>query len=120
MKNEWMKLIKENMVLVAGSTSIYRFKDKEARSVAIDLGVSDLKGAPGKKEPPSSPGSARGQKNITLDLSDENYLIVNRHPSILRCRQLIPWKRIVGIIFQEDHSPLPSPPDEMASAASRG
>ena len=67
MRDDWMKLIKENMVLVAGSKSTYRFDDKDSRSVAIDFGALDLRGAPGKKDPSSSLSSARRQKNVTLD-----------------------------------------------------
>jgi hypothetical protein len=117
MREEWTKLIKENMVLVAGSQSTYRFDDKEPKSVAIDFGALDLRGAPGTKAPESSPGAARRQKNITLDISDEGYLIVNRYPSLMRCRQLIPWKRIVDIVFQNDLSPLKSSTGETASAS---
>jgi hypothetical protein len=120
MREEWMKLIKNNMVLVAGSKSTYRFDDKEPKSVAIDFGALDLRGAPpGTKAPESSPGAARRQKNITLDISDESYLIVNRYPSLMRCRQLIPWKRIVDIVFQNDLSPLKSSTGETASASTR-
>jgi hypothetical protein len=105
MREDWIELIKENMVLVAGSKSTYRFGDKESKSVAIDFGALDLRGAPGKKDPSSSLESARRQKNVTLEISDENYLIVNRTPSLMRCRQLIPWKRIVDIVFQDDLCP---------------
>jgi hypothetical protein len=105
MREEWMKLIKENMVLVAGSKSTYRFDDKEPKSVAIDFGALDLRGAPATKAMESSSAAAKRQKNITLDVSDESYLIVNRSPSLMRCRQLIPWKRIVDIVFQNDLSP---------------
>ncbi len=114
-----MKLIKENMVLVAGSKSTYRFDDKQSKSVAIDFGALDLKGAPRKEELSSSLASAKRQKNVTLDISDENYLIVNRTPSLMRCRQFIPWKRIIGIDFQNDMSPLPPPTDKSASASTR-
>jgi hypothetical protein len=120
MREDWMKVIKENMVLVAGSKSTYRFGDKESKSVAIDFGAMELRGAPGRKAPESNLGSARPQKNVTLDISDENYLIVNRTPSLLRCRQLIPWKRIVDIVFQNDLSPLQSDTDVKASAATQG
>ena len=119
MRDEWMKLIKENMVLIAGSKSTYRFDDKEPKSVAIDFGALELKGVLGKKVPPSSPESPRRQKNVTLDISNVDYLIVNRYPSLLRCRQLIPWKRIVDIVFQTDLSPFQSPTGEKASAFSR-
>ena len=94
MRENWIKLIKENMVLVAGSKTTYRFVDKEPRSVAIDFGALDLRGAHVKKDPSSSPESAKHQKNVTLDISDADYLIVNKSPSLMRCRQLIPWKRI--------------------------
>ncbi|HVN80099.1 MAG TPA: hypothetical protein VMW38_13965 [Terriglobia bacterium] len=120
MREDWMRVIKENMVLVSGSKSTYRFGDKESKSVAIDFGAMELRGAPGKKAPDSNLGGARPQKNVTLDISDENYLIVNRTPSLLRCRQLIPWKRIVNIVFQSDLSPLPSTSEVKASAATRG
>jgi hypothetical protein len=120
MRENWTKVIKENMVLVSGSKSTYRFGDKESKSVAIDFGAMELRGAPGKKVPESSLGAARPQKNVTLDISDENYLIINRTPSLLRCRQLIPWKRIVDIVFQNDLSPLPSTTDVKASAATQG
>ena len=110
MRDEWLKLIKENMVPVAGSTSTYRFSDKEHGSVWIDFESSNLKGVPVKKDLVSGPGAPKHQKNITLDISDESYLIVNRSPSVMRCRQLIPWKRIVDMDFQKDLSSLPSNP----------
>jgi len=119
MRNEWMKLIKENMVLVAGSTSTYRLGEKDHSSVWIDFGALDLRGAPAKKDPASNQVAPRHQKNITLDISDESYLIVNRSPSAMRCRQLIPWKRIVGIDFQKGLSPVPSASDEKASGPTR-
>lgn len=119
MRDEWIKLIKGNMVLVAGSTSTYRFGEKDHGSVCIDFGASDLRRVPAKKDLESSPGAAKHQKNITLDISDASYLIVNRSPSIMRCRQLIPWKRIVDMDFQIDSSPLPTTSNEKVPGPTR-
>ena len=119
MRDEWIKLIKENMVLVGKGTATYRFGDKEQGSVLIDFGASDLRAVPTKKDPESSPGAAKHQKNVTLDISDESYLIVNRSPSVMRCRQLIPWKRIVGMDFQKHLSPLPSTSNEEVPSPTR-
>lgn len=102
MKEELIKQIKINMVLVEGSSSNYRFSKDQQRSVLIDCGVTETAESPQSKRRSSEPAPARSQRNVLLDVSDAIFLIVSRHPSTMRCRQLIPWSRIVNIIFKDE------------------
>jgi hypothetical protein len=100
-KRIWEKRIKETMVPVSGSKSVYRLNDKKAKSVEIHFGTrnpttpSRRYGQPPKIQP------AVGQGNVTLDVSSADFLIVNKHPAIMKCTQYIPWKKIVEIVFPE-------------------
>jgi hypothetical protein len=113
MKEKWIRLIKERMVLVAGSRSTYRFDNKKNGCVVIDYGApiykkplppaktSSTQKVSSKKAPPSSE-VAKGQKNITMDISSSEFLVVEKYPSNMRCRQFIPWEKIVGVSFDEE------------------
>ena len=97
-KTVWEKMIKENMVRlkVDGSESTYILNEKKNRSVEIHFGARNLIVPPrqlSKMEP------AVGQKSDTLDISSPDFLIMNRHPTAMKCRQYIPWKKIVEIVF---------------------
>ena len=96
-KRIWEKIIKENMVPfnVRGSKSIYKLNDKKNKSVEIQFGARNLPryGRPTQMQP------TVGQKNVTLDISGADFLIVDKHPTAMRYRQYIPWKKIVEIVF---------------------
>jgi hypothetical protein len=113
MKDEWIKKIKRNMVLLAGSDSNYRFAKNNQRSVLIDCGVAEIAESYNRKNRSIKAVPAQSQRNVLLDVSDANFLIVVRNPSIMRSRQLIPWTRIVDIVFK-DELPLPELVSETA------
>ena len=97
-KTIWEKMIKENMVRLRGdgSESTYILNEKKNRSVEIHFGARNLIVPPrqlSKMQP------AVGQKSDTLDISSPDFLIMNRHPTVMKCRQYIPWKKIVEIVF---------------------
>jgi hypothetical protein len=99
-KTVWEKMIKENMVRLKGdgSESTYMLNEKKNRSVEIHFGARNLIVPPrqlSKMQP------AVGQKSDTLDISSPDFLIMNRHPTALKSRQYIPWKKIVEIVFLE-------------------
>ena len=97
----WEKRIKENMrpLNVNGSKSIYVLNDKKNRSVEIHFGATNLMVPPQRYGQPSKKQPAVGQGNDTLDISSADFLIVNRHPTVMKCRQYIPWKKIVEMVF---------------------
>jgi hypothetical protein len=94
----WEKMIKENMrrLNVNGSQSVYILNDKKDRSVEIHFGAPNL--IQGYHQS-SKMQPAVGQGSDTLDISSADYLIVNRHPTVMKYRQYIPWKKIVAIVF---------------------
>ena len=100
-KRIWEKRIKENMRLlnVKGSKSIYVLNDKKNRSVEIHFGATNLMVPPQRNGQPSKRQPAVGQGSDTLDISSADFLIVNRHATVLKCRQFIPWKKIVEMVF---------------------
>ena len=100
-KRIWEKTIKENMRLlnVKGSKSIYVLNGKKNRSVEIHFGATNLMVPPQRYGQPSKKQPAVGQGNDTLDISSADFLIVNRHPTVMKCRQYIPWKKIVEMVF---------------------
>jgi len=97
-KTVWEKMIKENMVRLKGdgSESTYMLNEKKNRSVEIHFGARNLIVPPRQ---PSKMQPAVGQKSDTLDISSPDFLIMNRHPTALKSRQYIPWKKIVEIVF---------------------
>jgi len=97
-KTIWEKMIKENMVRlnVDGSESTYILNEKKNRSVEIHFGARNLIVPPrqlSKMQP------AVGRRSDTLDISSVDFLIVNRHPAVMKSKQYIPWKKIVEIVF---------------------
>ena len=97
-KTIWEKMIKENMVRlhVDGSESTYILNDKKNRSVEIHFGARNLVVNPYQL---SKMRPAVGQKTDTFDISSADFLVVNKHPSAMKCKQYIPWKKIVEIVF---------------------
>jgi hypothetical protein len=97
-KTIWEARIKENMVRlnVDGSESTYKLDGKKNRSFEIHFGDSNLIVNPRQL---SKIQPVVGQKTDTLDISSADFLIVNRHPSVMKCKQYIPWKKIVEIVF---------------------
>jgi len=99
-KTIWEKMIKENMVRlnVDGSESTYILNEKKNRSVEIHFGARNLIVPPrqlSKMQP------AVGRRSDTLDISSVDFLIVNRHPAVMKSKQYIPWKKIVEIVFTD-------------------
>jgi hypothetical protein len=99
-KTIWEKMIKENMVRlnVDGSESTYILNEKKNRSVEIHFGARNLIVPPrqlSKMQP------AVGRRGDTLDISSVDFLIVNRHPAVMKSKQYIPWKKIVEIVFTD-------------------
>jgi hypothetical protein len=99
----WEKMIKENMtqLSVNGSKSIYVLNDKKNRSVEIHFGARNLIVPPQRHGQPSKIQPTVGRGSDTLDISSADFLIVNRHSTVMKCRQYIPWKKIVEIVFQD-------------------
>ncbi len=97
-KTIWERIIKKNMVRlkVDGSESTYMLNDKKNRSVEIHFGARNLI-VPPHQPPKMQP--AVGGRSDTLDTSSADFLIVNRHPTVMKYRQYIPWKKIVEIVF---------------------
>jgi len=97
----WEKRIKENMrpLNVNGSKSIYVLNDKKNRSVEIHFGATNLMVPPQRYGQPPKMQPAVGQGSDTLDISSTDFLIVNKHPTAMKCRQYIPWEKIVEIVF---------------------
>jgi hypothetical protein len=101
-KTVWEKLIKQNMgpLNVEGSKSIYILDGKRNSAVEIHFGTRYLN--PPRQLSKIEPAVVR--KSDTLDISSADFLIVNRHPALSKCRQYIPWKKIVEIVFLDAHS----------------
>jgi hypothetical protein len=98
-KTIWEKMIKEHMVrlTVNGSESTYKLNGKKSRSFEIHFGARNLIVNPYQLSKMQQP--AVGQTTDTLDISSADFLIVNRHASVMKCKQYIPWKKIVEIVF---------------------
>ena len=100
-KTIWAKIIKKNMVRVDGSQSIYRLNNKKNRSVEIQLCTSNVVAPPQRHGHLSKIETPVGQRNVTLDVSRTDFLIVNRHPTVMKYKQYIPWNKIVEIVFRD-------------------
>jgi hypothetical protein len=97
-KTIWEKMIKENMVQlnVHGSKSTYVLNEKKNTSVEIHFGARNLIVPPrqlSKMQP------AVGRRSDTLDISSPDFLILDKHPATMKCRQYIPWNKIVEMVF---------------------
>ncbi|MCI0620677.1 MAG: hypothetical protein L0387_03245 [Acidobacteria bacterium] len=93
----WKRMIKRNMVRlnVDGSESTYVLNDKKNSAVEIHFGARYLN--PPHQLSKSEP--AVGRTRDTLDISGADFLIVNKNPGLNKCRQYIPWKKILEIVF---------------------
>ena len=100
-KTMWEKRIKDTMIPVSGSKSVYRLNDKKAKSVEIHFGARNLTIPRRRYGHPPIMQPAVGQGNVTLDVSSADFLIMDKHPAVLKCIQYIPWKKIVEIVFPE-------------------
>jgi hypothetical protein len=101
-KTIWAKIIKENMVRVDGSQSVYRLNDKKNKSVEIQLLTRNLVAHPQRPGRPPKIEAPVGQRNVTLDVSRADFLIVSRHSTVMKYKQYIPWNKIVEIVFRDD------------------
>jgi hypothetical protein len=98
----WERIIKENMVLVDGEETSYRVKDGK-RAVLILLGTGEFSIPRELSESRSDMAPFGGPHEITLDLSNSDFLIVHKHPGDMapKCKHYIPWEKIVDIVFLE-------------------
>jgi len=107
----WEQIVKANMVLVDGEKTSYRVKDGK-HAVLIVLGTGEFSVPPELSERRSDIAPFGGPHEITLDLSNADFLVVNKHTSDMapKFRHYIPWDKIVDIVFLEpsryydDHS----------------
>jgi hypothetical protein len=99
---QWEKIIKENMMLVDGEQTSYRVKDGK-RAVWILFGTGEFNVPADLSENRWDIAPFGGPHEITLDLSNADFLIVNKHPGEMapQCKHYIPWEKIVDIVFLE-------------------
>ena len=97
----WAKVIKEKMMRVDGSKSLYRLNDKKNGSVEIHLSTRNLVVPPHRNSQLAKTQPPVGQKNVTLDVSQPDFLIVSSYPTVMKYRQFIPWNKIVEIVFRD-------------------
>jgi len=97
----WEKMIRETMVPVKGSKCTYRLNEKKAKSVEIHFGAKNRFVPPQRYGQPPKVQPAVGQTNVTLDVSNSDFLIVNKHAAVMKCTQYIPWGKILEIVFPE-------------------
>jgi len=100
-KTIWAKIIKEKMMRVDGSKSLYRLNDKKNGSVEIHLSARNLVVPPHRHGQLAKIQPPLGQQNVTLDVSRPDFLIVTKHPTVMKYRQYIPWDKIVEIVFRD-------------------
>jgi hypothetical protein len=108
---QWEQIVRENMALVDGEKTSYRVKDGK-HAVLIVLGPGAFSVPPEFSERRSDMAPFGGPDEITLDLSNSDFLIVNKQPSDMapKFKHYIPWDKIVDIVFLEpsryyhDHS----------------
>jgi hypothetical protein len=102
---QWEKIIKENMLLLDGEETSYRVKDGK-RAVLILFGTGEFNVPPDLSESRSDIAPFGGPHEITLDLSNSDFLIVYKHPGEMapQFKHYIPWEKIVDIVFVEPSS----------------
>jgi hypothetical protein len=101
-KKIWAKIIKEKMVKVDGSQSIYRLSEKKNKSVEIQLYPRNLPVLPQRQSPLSKVQLPVGQRNVTLDVSRADFLILNKEQTAMKQTQYIPWNKIAEIVFRDE------------------
>jgi len=96
-KTIWERMIKQSMVPleVDGSQSTYVLDEKKNSAVEIHFGTRYL--IPPRQLSKVEP--AVGRRRDTVDISSPDFLILNRNPALNTCRQYIPWKKILEIVF---------------------
>ena len=101
MKANWEKIIRERMEpveLIPGQgSSIYKVKgNKTTVWVLTDLG----------EFPPPMPPLDRyeyapaGGREVSFDLSDPDFLVVDKTVGVAEYTHYIPWEKIVDIVFR--------------------
>jgi hypothetical protein len=101
-KSVWETIIKENMVTIDGSESIYKLNDKRNSSVEIHYGAAPFKRHFRRNDQPSEMQPAVGQSNATLDVASPDFLVLSQLPAAMKVKHFIPWKKIVEIVFLDD------------------
>jgi hypothetical protein len=98
----WEKVIKENMVLVDGEETSYRVKDGK-RAVLVLFSTGEFNVPPELSESRWDMSPFGGPHEITLDLSNTDFLIVHKHRGDMarKFKHYIPWEKIVDIVFLE-------------------
>jgi hypothetical protein len=99
---QWEQIIKENMVLLDGEKTKYRVKDGK-RAVLILFGIAEFNVPPNLRESRWDMAPFGGPDEITLDLSNTDFLIVDKQPGDMapQFKHYIPWEKIVDIVFLE-------------------
>jgi hypothetical protein len=102
---QWEKIVTENMVLVDGEETSYRVKDGK-RAVLVLFGPGEFIVPQALSESRSDMAPFRGPHEITLHLSNSDFLIVDKHPGDMapKLRHYIPWEKIIDIPFVEPSS----------------
>ena len=101
-KKIWGKIIRENMVRVNGSQSIYRLNEKKNRSVEILLSPRNLPVLPQRHGQLPKVQLPVGQRNVTLDVSRADFLILNKEQTAMKQTQYIPWNKIAEIVVRDE------------------
>jgi|KBSSwiStaDraftv2_1062776.scaffolds.fasta_scaffold281339_3 hypothetical protein len=98
-KKVWENMIKENMVpFKAGAGRVpdtYILNHQKNSAFEIHFGTRYL--TPPRHLAKMMP--AVGRRNDTLDVSSEEFLVLNKSSAGNACRQYIPWKKIFEIVF---------------------
>ena len=101
-KSVWETIIQRNMVRVDGSKSTYKLNENRNSSVEIHYGAAPFN-VPRRRnveQPEDQP--AVGQKNATLDVSSQDFLVLSHLQTAMKSKHFIPWKKIVEIVFLDD------------------
>jgi hypothetical protein len=99
MRTEWQRIISAQMeaVEIPGREMPLYVPRGEQASVWILTEIGEWPLTP----PPIDPRSAalNGGKDLQLDASDPDFLLVHKVVGISECTHCIPWSKIVDIIF---------------------
>jgi hypothetical protein len=103
---QWEKIVTENMVLVDGEETSYRVKDGKRAAVLDLFGSGEFNVPPDLSESRCDMASFGGPHEITLHLSNSDFLIVDKYPGDMapKLRHYIPWEKIIDIPFVEPSS----------------
>jgi hypothetical protein len=100
MPSNWAKVIQANMeplAIMAGEASTI-YKPREKAFVWILTEIGDFPSPP----PPLERHEliAAGGREITLDIADPDFLVVQRLVGETTCIHYIPWGKIVDLVFR--------------------